>query len=98
MAAHGSTLLLHCDVSQSIYTLATHGAQWRQTFGSLRNAFQHASTLVEDTTSVEVYDELGKLLFTATVSPLKAFPPVNPPPRGMKIAPPPTEGPAATPN
>jgi hypothetical protein len=66
-----STLLLHCDTPRSVYTLATHGAPWHRTFGSLPEAIKNAATMVEEDTPVVVYDELGRLLFTATISPTK---------------------------
>ena len=62
-------LFLHCDASQSKYSISLEGTESRQDFSDLRDALDHAATTVKEETPITIFNGAGKVIVESTISP-----------------------------
>jgi hypothetical protein len=62
VSAPTSRFLLHCDTTQSIYTVTSEGARWRRAFQSLAEALQFAAQAATSETELLLFSEFGNVV------------------------------------
>lgn len=70
--AFSPSFLLQCDNLNSQFTLTQEGQDWRQTFDSFEDAYEHAEARASGKTILMLYNERGQRILKTTISPLAA--------------------------
>jgi len=62
-------LLLYCDAVHSTFALAREGEESRQYFTELREALDHATTMVSEETPIAIYNEAVRVIVENIITP-----------------------------
>ena len=60
---------LHCNETQSVYTLEREGETWHKEFNCMLGALLHAASIVKEETPVTMLDEFGVAFMERTIIP-----------------------------
>jgi hypothetical protein len=63
-------LLLHCDIVNCRFTLSEEGGEWRKVFDTFEEAYEYAETCAIHETQLIVFNEAGRFILEAELSPL----------------------------
>jgi hypothetical protein len=65
-------LLLYCDALNCRFTLTEEGGEWRKVFDTFEDAYEYAETCALHQTQLLVFNELGRFILEAELSPFSS--------------------------